>query len=139
MLCISRHTYDVNIILHLLLLNTFRVYSFITLSVVIKKNELNWHGVCPSHRRLISLCFLRNLFPRVALMCLRLLVVNNRLTSRNVGNINNLQKQPSVTLSGSSVCLSCDICCDYTCLCSGSFATGCNTPTSDLTGPQLLL
>lgn len=40
-LCISRYAYDVNITLHLLLLNTFRVCSFITLSALIKKNELN--------------------------------------------------------------------------------------------------
>lgn len=40
-LCISKYAYDVNITLHLLLLNTFRVCSFITLSVVIKQNELN--------------------------------------------------------------------------------------------------
>lgn len=41
-LCISRYAYDVNITLHLLLLNTLVVCSFITLSVLIKKNELNW-------------------------------------------------------------------------------------------------
>lgn len=41
MLCISRYAYDVNITLHLLLLNTFRVCSFITMSVVIRQNELN--------------------------------------------------------------------------------------------------
>lgn len=41
MQCISRYTYDVNITLHLVLLNTFGVCSFITLSVFIKQNELN--------------------------------------------------------------------------------------------------
>lgn len=41
MLCISRYAYDVNITLHLLLLNTLGCCSFITLSVLIKENELN--------------------------------------------------------------------------------------------------
>lgn len=36
--------------------------------------------------------FLRNLFPHVAVICLHLLLVNNRLTSHNVGDITNLQK-----------------------------------------------
>lgn len=46
-LCMSRYAYDVNITLNLLLLNTFRVCSFITLSVLIKQNEfeLNWQSL----------------------------------------------------------------------------------------------
>jgi len=40
MLCISRCVYDVNITVHLLLLNTFRVCSSITLSVLIRENDL---------------------------------------------------------------------------------------------------
>lgn len=38
---LSRYAYDVNITLHILPLNTFGVCSFITLSVVMKQNELN--------------------------------------------------------------------------------------------------
>lgn len=37
----ARYAYDVNITLHLLQLNTLGVCSFITLSVLIQKTELN--------------------------------------------------------------------------------------------------
>lgn len=69
---LSRYAYDVNIALHILPLNTFGVCSFITLSVVIKQNELNrlslpftdWilHALC-------GICFLMWLYCVTTFAC----------------------------------------------------------------------
>lgn len=58
-----------------------------------------------------SRCSLRNLFPHVALLCLHLLVVNNRLTSQNVANICNLEREKTPIWDTASIFSLFVVCC----------------------------
>lgn len=105
-LCILKYAYDVNVALHLLLVNTVRDCSFITLSVVIKRYELTLPFVpqtvfsALSAKSVSSCGFNVFMFARG----------KQQINVPDMGKISNLQKIPSETPSAS--CLLHAVCWD---------------------------